>query len=78
MKYKNYTELATAFKSGELPKGYYLLLDKGGNENRLTFYDCELSDEENERRQGACNEIFEPPYGVEAIFDALGIPYEWC
>ncbi len=47
-KYANYAELAAAFKSGELGKGYYLMLDKGGTENCLNFYDKDLSDEDND------------------------------
>ena len=87
MKYKNYAELALAFKSGKLPSapdtvgkpiGYYIMLDKGGCQNSLNFYDPKLSDEENEKRQEGCSEIFDPPEGVEPLFEALGIPCEWC
>ena len=87
MKYKNYAELALAFKSGKLPSapdkagkpiGYYIMLDKCGCQNSLNFYDPKLSDEENEKRQEGCSEIFDPPEGVEPLFEALGIPCEWC
>ena len=86
-KYKNYSEIAAAFKSGKLQSakdktgkitGYYIMLDKGGCENSLNFYDPKLSDEENEKRQEGCSAIFDPPDGVEALFEALGIPCEWC
>lgn len=85
--FTTYEEVAAAFKSGALENGtdakgrrtgYYIMLDKGGCENSLSFYDPNLSDRENERRQDECNKIFEPPYGVEPLFKALGIPCEWC
>lgn len=86
-KYKTYAEIAAAFRSGELQNGtdedgnragYYIMLDKGGCENSLNFYDPKLSDRENERLQEGCHDIFSPPEGVEALFEALGIPCEWC
>jgi len=76
-KYETYAELAAAFKSGELGKGYFLMLDKGGTENSLNFYDEDLSDEENERKQEECSEMFECPE-LETVFADLGIPAEWC
>jgi hypothetical protein len=78
MKYGDYVELAAAFKSGELGKGYLLVLDKGGTENTLTFYDPDLSEEENGRRQDECAELFNPDFGVEPMLEALGIPFEWA
>lgn len=78
-KYKNYTELSAAFKSGELGKGYYMMMDKGGSSNSLNFYDDTLSDEENEKRQEECGKLFNWQYGehIEALYEALGIPCEW-
>ncbi len=78
-KYKNYAELAAAFKSGELKKGYYLMLDKSGTENSLSFYDSALTDSENEILQDGCRELFDGDnQKIESAFDALGIPNEWC
>jgi hypothetical protein len=86
-KYKTYKELADAFKSGELKAGklrprqpgYFLMLDKGGTENHLSYVPEEdMSDLEAERRQDECGEIFEAPDGVEPILEALGIPWDWC
>lgn len=77
-KYKNYAELAQAFKSGEIGKGYYLMLDKGGTENCLNFYDASLSDTENERRQMQCSELFSPTDDIEEMFTSMGIPCKWC
>lgn len=77
-KYTTYKELVSAFKSGELGKGYYLMLDKGGCENHLTFHDKGLSEEENEKKQEGCRDIFDTEYGIESVFDALEIPWEWC
>lgn len=85
-RYNSYKELANAFKSGELRSriedgkrvGYYIMLDKGGCQNSLNFYDPALSDMENESRQEGCREIFDAREGVEQLFDALEIPHEWC
>lgn len=76
-KYNTYAELAAAFKSGELGKGYYLMLDKGAHENCLSFRDDDLSDEENERRQDECADWFGEPE-IEELFSLAGIPAEWC
>lgn len=80
-KYKTYLELAAAFKSGELPKGYYMMMDKGGAEASLNFYDKSLSDEELEEKQDACMDLFNPPQSdaiVEDLFNEMGIPCQWC
>lgn len=86
-KYNSYKELAEAFRSGALPTGkmrprkagYFLMLDKGGTQNSLSYIPEEgMSDEENEKKQEECADIFEAPEGVEAMLDALGIPWDWC
>lgn len=76
--YKTYAELAAAFKSGELNEHYYLMLDKGGSENSLNYYDKDASDEENERKQEECGEMFPGDHPIEEIFEAAGIPVQWC
>jgi len=79
-KYKNYTELAAAFKSGELSPHYYIMLDKGGADASLNYYDPKATDDENEKKQEECSALFNPMYS-EHIFDlykALGIRAEWC
>lgn len=77
-KYKNYAELSAAFKSGELSKGYFLMLDKGGTENSLCFADDSLSDEEVDKINDKCGDLFSGDQPIESIFEALGIPAEWC
>lgn len=79
-KYANYAELAAAFKSGELSPHYYIMLDKGGMDASLTYYDKAASDEENERMNNGCKALFDPEY-CDHIFDlykSLGIRAEWC
>lgn len=79
-KYKSYTELAAAFKSGELSSHYYIMLDKGGMDASLNYYNKDESDEVNEAKQEACRDLFKPEY-CDHIFDlyaALGIRAEWC
>lgn len=79
-KYKDYAELAAAFKSGELDKHYYIMLDKGGADASLNYYNDKASDGENERKQDECSALFDPEYS-DHIFDlykALGIRAEWC
>lgn len=80
-KYKTYAELSAAFKSGELDKSkYYIMLDKSGTENSFCHrYDPNLSDEENDLADEKCRQIFQTPEDeVEALFEALKIPAEWC
>lgn len=78
-KYKTYAELAAAFKSGELGRGYFLMLDKGGCENSLSFHDPLLSDEDNEREDEKCRDLFDGDgVRIETAFTALGIPWGWC
>lgn len=79
-KYKNYTELAAAFKSGELDKHYYMMLDKGGSECSLSYFNEDASDEENDRKSNECQDLFNYEYDehIEALFEALGIRAEWC
>ena len=79
--YKNYAELAAAFKSGELGPEYYLMLDKGGTSNSLSrHHDDKLSDQENDRLMDEASDMF--PNGddceIEEIFKMAGIPCEWC
>lgn len=80
-KYKTYAELSAAFKSGELDKSkYYIMLDKGGTENKFCCrYDPELSDAQNEDNDDRAMDIFiTPDQEIEALFEALEIPAEWC
>lgn len=77
-KYKTYGELAAAFKSGELDQYYYLMLDKGGTENSLNYYNPELSDAALEAKQAECSELFNCDNDMEQVFKSLGIPCEWC
>lgn len=79
-KYKNYAELAAAFKSGELSPHYYIMLDKGGADASLNYYDKTATDAENEAKQEGCDALFNAEYS-DHIFDlykALGIRAEWC
>ncbi len=76
--YQSYAELSAAFKSGELDKHYYLMLDKGGTENSLCYHNPELSDEENDRKQDECSAMFPGEHEIESAFEALGIPAQWC
>jgi len=79
--YKNYKELSSAFKSGELdPKRYFMMLDKGGRENSLCYrpHDDE-SEAEADLRSEECREIFKGgDNDIEELYEALGIPCEWC
>lgn len=79
-KYKDYTELSAAFKSGELGPHYYIMLDKGGMEACLNYFNPDESDAENERHQVECRQLFEIEYAetIEGLFKALGIPAQWC
>lgn len=77
-KYANYAELAAAFKSGELDEHYYLMLDNGGTENCLNYWDKNASDEENERKQEECSSLFDPGDDPKAMFEAMGIRCKWC
>lgn len=77
-KYANYAELAAAFKSGELGEHYFLRLDKGAMENRLRYFNGDLTDEENEAKQEECRSWFDGDRDVDELFEALGIRAEWC
>lgn len=82
-KYTTYKQLSEAFRSGELGEHYYLMLDKSGCSNSLNYYDENASDEENERHQEACRDIFDfdedgDTTPIESACDALGIRHEWC
>ena len=81
-KYTTYHELSKAFASGEIGANYYLMLDKGGCSNSLNYYDENASDEENERQQDACRDLFHfdedgDKAPIESACDALGIPCQW-
>lgn len=79
-KYKSYTELAAAFKSGELDSTkYYLMLDNDST-GLCRLYDDSLSYEENDRLNEEAGEWFSGDgyQDIEAMADALGIPNEWC
>lgn len=78
-KYKNYAELAAAFKSGELSSDHYaLVLDKGGTENYLRYYNPDESEEVNDAKSDECSKLFNGDQSIESIFEAAGIPCEWC
>jgi len=80
-KYKTYSELSAAFKAGAPDlNGYFIMLDKGGTENCLSWrYNESLSEAENAAKSEAAGDLFEEPAGsVEAMLEALGIPCEWC
>ena len=75
-KYKTYTELANAFKSGELdPSKYFLLLDND---------DCHLhymgDDMDEDAAHEHCRNLFRGNgYGdLKELCDAAGIPAQWC
>lgn len=77
-KYNNYAELASAFKSGELDEHYYLMLDKGGTENCLNYFNPDLTDEENEKRQEECDRLFHATDDPKEMFESMGIRCKWC
>ena len=72
-KYTTITELAQAFKSGELDSTYSIMVDKGG---------CSLSlhqsgpEEEEDERYNKCHEMFKREYGdpTEELLSLAGIP----
>lgn len=79
-KYKDYAELAAAFKSGELDEHYYIMLDKGGADASLCYHNPEKSERENDQINDHLTDLFDPEYS-DHIFDlykALGIRAEWC
>lgn len=78
-KYKNYKELAAAFKAGELP-GFYIMIDKGGSLCRLCW-GGEGGVRQARKMNKLADELFGvPEYGehITALFEALGIPAEWA
>ncbi len=76
-KYNSYSELAAAFKSGELDSSYVLVLDKGCTWNTLCRNpDESLSDEENDKRQDEAMALFDGRRSPTELFSALGIPTE--
>lgn len=76
-KYTTITELAAAFKSGELDSSYCVLMDKGGCEISLRQSGTEEGESE---RYDKCREIFQRPYGcpMEELMSLAGIKAEWC
>jgi hypothetical protein len=77
-KYNSYAELAAAFKSGELDEHYYLMLDKGAQENCLCYSNPALSDEENAKKSDEASAMWPGDPPIEGIFEAAGIRVEWC
>jgi hypothetical protein len=76
-KYTTITELATAFKCGELDSSYYVIMDKGGCEISLR----QSGEEEGEsERYDKCREIFQRSYGcpMQELMTLAGIKSEWC
>jgi 23S rRNA-/tRNA-specific pseudouridylate synthase len=76
--YKSYAALSAAFKSGELDKHYYLMLDKGAQENCLCYHNPKLSDEENDRLSEEASAMWRNDPPIEELFEAAGIPCAWC
>lgn len=76
-KYTTITELAAAFKSGELDSSYHLVIDKGGCSLMLR-QDGPVKGE-NERYEH-CQKLFKRAYEypLEELFELIGIPAEWC
>lgn len=72
-KYTTLTEIAEAFKSGELDETYVVTIDKGG---------CELSlqqsgpEEKEDELYDHCQELFDRDYGccIEELMGLAGIP----
>jgi 23S rRNA-/tRNA-specific pseudouridylate synthase len=76
--YKTYAALSAAFKSGELDKHYYLMLDKGAQENCLCYHNPDLTDEENDLKQEQASAMWPQDPPIEGLFEAAGIRCEWC
>jgi hypothetical protein len=82
-KYTTLTELAQAFKSGELDKSYYVRIDKGGNQLSLRQHGptgTADDDDTDDERYEHCEALFDREYGdpLEELFRLAGIPSEWC
>lgn len=80
-KYKNYAELAAAFKSGELSSNYSIMLDKGGADARLVYCGTDdMADDEIDQKAAECKALFQPEYmdHILDLYAALGINVEWC
>lgn len=81
IKYTTLTQLAEAFKSGELDKReYFLLIDKGGNSLYLRRYSGELTDDEIDKEHERCEQLFRREYGnpVQELLTLAGINSEHC
>ena len=76
-KYTTLTELAAAFKSGELDRTYFVRMDKGGC--LLTLEQHGPEEGENERYE-KCRELFKRPFGdpMPELMTLAGLPAEWC
>lgn len=84
-KYTTITELAAAFKSGELDSSYHLVIDKGGcslslRQDGPPMEDCEEAEEAESRRYDHCQQLFKREYAcpLEELFELIGIRAEWC
>lgn len=76
-KYNNITELMDAFGSGELDDGYYVMLDKGGQEIHLRQKGPPETDDD---RYEKCRAMFNPrqPTATTELLEYLGVPFEWA
>jgi len=91
-KYTTLTELAEAFKRGELDESYKVVIDKGGCALSLRqFKDFGYSENNTEAEDDAaaaaedesyerCQEIFNREFEccLEDLFKLAGIPCEWA
>jgi hypothetical protein len=76
-KYTTLTELAAAFKSGELDSSYTIVIDKGGCSLHLRQDGPEETELE---RSDHCQSLFNREYSdpLEELLGLAGIPAEWC
>lgn len=80
-KYTTITELAEAFKSGELDASYHLVIDKGGCSLRLRQDGPPMPDsEEASQRYEHCKQLFRREYEcpLDELFRIAGIPAQWA
>ncbi len=72
-KYTTLTEVAAAFKSGELDETYRIMIDKGGCQLSL---DQDGPEETEDERYDHCQELFDREYEdcIEELMKLAGIP----
>jgi len=76
-KYTTLTELATAFRSGELDRNFSVEIDKGGAV--LSLHQFGEEDTEDERYE-RCQQIFKREYDdcLDELFTLAGIPHHFA